>query len=238
MRLTDTYADPDTVDEDGIIRRYGDHSQRRRPPPKIGRGPDNDNDNNIDIDGMHEEDAREYQYYLPHDHYEKSSPQNPCASNQFKCKNNVCIPLHLRCDGFHHCNDMSDEDNCDQYLPVTTRRPQTRPPYTRPPNTRAPVTLPVTRAPRPTSYPWATVAPGSLERRTTEAPRAITTPTRQLTTNPIPITTTGGAASRLLSVYFCVKFSVCRIAMRQNVLHTFGCWDYFYFSTSWYYNFQ
>ncbi|KAM8721215.1 hypothetical protein ACLKA7_007133 [Drosophila subpalustris] len=179
--------DLDTVDEDGIIRNYADHSQRRRPPPKIGRGHDNDNndDNDINIDGMHEADAKEYHRYLPKDHYEKYSPQNPCASNQFKCRNNVCIPLHLRCDGFHHCNDMSDEDDCANYQPPgTTRRPQTRPP--------APVTLPATRSPYP--YPWATAAPGSLERRTTKAPPATTTTTR-LTTNPIPITTTGGAAT-------------------------------------------
>ncbi|KAL7742847.1 hypothetical protein ACLKA6_012270 [Drosophila palustris] len=184
--------DLDTVDEDGIIRNYADHSQRRRPPPKIGRGNDNDNndDNDINIDGMHEADAKEYHRYLPKDHYEKYSPQNPCASNQFKCRNNVCIPLHLRCDGFHHCNDMSDEDNCANYQkPVTTRRPQTRPP--------APVTLPATRSPYPYPYPWATAAPGSLERRTTKAPPATTTTTTttRLTTNPIPITTTGGAAT-------------------------------------------
>ncbi|KAH8387838.1 hypothetical protein KR093_009841, partial [Drosophila rubida] len=145
--------------------------------------------------GLNEYDARDYSLYLTNTHYDKSTPQNPCASNQFKCRNNVCIPLHLRCDGFHHCNDMSDEDDCDRYRPpATTRAPQTRPP---------PVTLPVTRAP---VYPWATAAPDPLQRQPTTARTTTTTTTTatrttengRITTNPTPtkITTAGtGAAS-------------------------------------------
>ncbi|EDW00229.1 GH12750 [Drosophila grimshawi] len=137
--------DNDYFDGDGIIRIYADHHR-----PKIGRH--NDNDNNIPIYGINEEDAREYELYLPSEKYDKSSQQNPCTSSQFRCNNGVCIPNHLRCDGFHHCNDMSDEDNCDHYVPpFTTRRP-------------------VTRAPTTMNYPWPSVPPASLERQTTSTP--------------------------------------------------------------------
>ncbi|XP_030079844.1 basement membrane-specific heparan sulfate proteoglycan core protein isoform X5 [Drosophila hydei] len=165
--------DADTVDRDGIIRNYGDH--HRRPPPAIGR--DNDNDNNIYEHGLHELDLNEYELYNPQDHYAKATPQHPCDANHFKCQNNVCIPIHLRCDGYHHCNDRSDEADCDRYRPPTT--------------TRRPVTF------APTSYFWTTAAPGSLERQTTNAPPfdRVTAPATRPTTNPIPITTSGVASS-------------------------------------------
>ncbi|GBP15462.1 G-protein coupled receptor GRL101 [Eumeta japonica] len=57
---------------------------------------------------------RDYYYYHP-DVYNKANQDNPCSERQFRCGNNVCIPLHLRCDNFYHCNDMTDEFNCDQY---------------------------------------------------------------------------------------------------------------------------
>lgn len=177
-RLTDpneieNNRDADTVDRDGIIRNYGDH--HRRPPPAIGR--DNDNDNNIYEHGLHELDLNEYELYNPQDHYAKATPQHPCDANHFKCQNNVCIPIHLRCDGYHHCNDRSDEADCDRYRPPTT--------------TRRPVTF------APTSYFWTTAAPGSLERQTTNAPPfdRVTAPATR-PTNPIPITTSGVASSR------------------------------------------
>ncbi|XP_020802668.1 basement membrane-specific heparan sulfate proteoglycan core protein isoform X4 [Drosophila serrata] len=140
-------------------------------------------------DGLDAEDMYEYQVvYQPSNVYEKANSHNPCAENQFRCTTtNVCIPLHLRCDGSYHCNDMSDERGCDQYRrpAVSTRRP--------------PVTV-------TTWSPWH--APGQLEQRTsttrtTSAPRTTTTtdapPRRETppawpptTTNPI---TTVGVAS-------------------------------------------
>lgn len=71
---------------------------------------------------------RDYYYYHPNI-YSKSTQHNPCSEFQFRCGNNVCIPLHLRCDGFYHCNDMTDEFNCEQYkakeqnLKTTTESP-------------------------------------------------------------------------------------------------------------------
>ncbi|XP_030079865.1 basement membrane-specific heparan sulfate proteoglycan core protein isoform X26 [Drosophila hydei] len=173
--------DADTVDRDGIIRNYGDH--HRRPPPAIGR--DNDNDNNIYEHGLHELDLNEYELYNPQDHYAKATPQHPCDANHFKCQNNVCIPIHLRCDGYHHCNDRSDEADCDRYRPPTT--------------TRRPVTF------APTSYFWTTAAPGSLERQTTNAPPfdRVTAPATRPTTNPIPITTSGVASSCAADQFRC-----------------------------------
>ncbi|XP_054715085.1 uncharacterized protein LOC129224626 [Uloborus diversus] len=36
----------------------------------------------------------------------------PCASNEFQCKNNKCIPNRLLCNGHNHCGDNSDNENC------------------------------------------------------------------------------------------------------------------------------
>lgn len=133
-------------------------------------------------DWLHEMDTSEYQVYQPSNVYEKANSQNPCASNQFRCTtSNVCIPLHLRCDGFYHCNDMSDEKSCEQYQRHTT--------------TRRPLTLAT-----PTSR-ITTQGPGLLERRNTttatEASRwpwaTKTTTIATTTSNPI---TTVGVASR------------------------------------------
>lgn len=43
--------------------------------------------------------------------YESFIPTNPCPS-RFKCSNNLCISVDLKCDGFNDCGDSSDEDNC------------------------------------------------------------------------------------------------------------------------------
>ncbi|XP_020802671.1 basement membrane-specific heparan sulfate proteoglycan core protein isoform X7 [Drosophila serrata] len=145
-------------------------------------------------DGLDAEDMYEYQVvYQPSNVYEKANSHNPCAENQFRCTTtNVCIPLHLRCDGSYHCNDMSDERGCDQYRrpAVSTRRP--------------PVTV-------TTWSPWH--APGQLEQRTsttrtTSAPRTTTTtdaPPRRETppawppTTTNPITTVGVASNPSMS---------------------------------------
>ncbi|XP_039497795.1 basement membrane-specific heparan sulfate proteoglycan core protein isoform X32 [Drosophila santomea] len=145
--------------------------QPRRPSPKYD-------------DWLHEMDANEYHVYQPNNVYEKANSLNPCASNQFRCTtSDVCIPLHLRCDGFYHCNDMSDEKSCEQYQRHTT--------------TRRPTTLPAT------SSTFSTQGPGLLERRntTTTTTRATeasqwpwaTKPTTTATTTSNPITTVGVA---------------------------------------------
>lgn len=71
-------------------------------------------------------DMRDYYYYHP-DVYSKANQKNPCSERQFRCANNVCIPLHLRCDGFYHCNDMTDEFNCDEYRAENERTTESVP---------------------------------------------------------------------------------------------------------------
>ncbi|XP_062139241.1 basement membrane-specific heparan sulfate proteoglycan core protein isoform X20 [Drosophila sulfurigaster albostrigata] len=207
--VTNDINDLDTVDEDGIIRNYGDHGGRPRPP--LNTGYDRDQNRDTDTEGLDEQDLRDYQLYLPKEQYGKSTPQNPCASNQFKCRNNVCIPLHLRCDGFHHCNDMSDEDNCDRYRPSQTTR---GPIVTRP--TLPPVTL------APVYNPWTTAAPAALERQPTTTTTRTTTASR-ITTNPNPtiptITTAGtGAATgnACLQGYFACNGECVHESIRCN----------------------
>ncbi|XP_031631999.1 enteropeptidase-like isoform X1 [Contarinia nasturtii] len=43
-----------------------------------------------------------------------------CDTNEFACKNGMCIPSFWRCDNFSDCSDKSDESNCAK---VTTLMP-------------------------------------------------------------------------------------------------------------------
>ncbi|XP_005474858.1 ST14 transmembrane serine protease matriptase a [Oreochromis niloticus] len=43
--------------------------------------------------------------------YEAIDVQNPCP-DKFRCRNNNCIKLALKCDGWNDCGDMSDELEC------------------------------------------------------------------------------------------------------------------------------
>lgn len=33
-----------------------------------------------------------------------------CSSNQFQCKNTLCVNVYSKCDGWDDCGDNSDED--------------------------------------------------------------------------------------------------------------------------------
>lgn len=37
-----------------------------------------------------------------------------CASNQFACKNGICVPGFWKCDGDNDCGDDSDEAECNR----------------------------------------------------------------------------------------------------------------------------
>ncbi|XP_017067471.1 basement membrane-specific heparan sulfate proteoglycan core protein isoform X11 [Drosophila eugracilis] len=106
-------------------------------------------------DWLHEMDVHDYHVY---------QQSHTCESNQFRCTaSNVCIPLHLRCDGYYHCNDMSDEKSCEQYQRSTS----TRRPY---------ITTP--------THTFTTQGPGQLERSSTLA--SSTTSTTRATTEAPP----------------------------------------------------
>ncbi|XP_054087653.1 basement membrane-specific heparan sulfate proteoglycan core protein isoform X5 [Zeugodacus cucurbitae] len=97
-------------DEDEIIREYAPHNHRTMSTEAPV------------LEGL---DAKEY-YLYNSALYQKSNAQHTCNERQFECGNKVCIPLHLRCDGFYHCNDLTDEFGCDQYR--TEKRRTTPPP--------------------------------------------------------------------------------------------------------------
>ena len=39
-----------------------------------------------------------------------------CEENQFRCRNERCIPSVWRCDEDDDCSDNSDEDDCREWL--------------------------------------------------------------------------------------------------------------------------
>lgn len=149
-------------DENEIIREYAPHERK----PLTTEGPT--------LEGL---DAQEY--YLFHSNiYQKANARNPCKDQQFKCGNNVCIPLHLRCDGFYHCNDMTDEYGCDQYN--AAKRRTTAPPSNLVRTTQAAQVLPwwrTTAVPATTARTTTTRRPWSARWNTT-----IATPTRVVST--------------------------------------------------------
>lgn len=73
-----------------------------------------------DVSQHNSMDENYYIYYSsnqgPNIRYEKTNGHSECSSDQFKCHNGVCIPISLRCDGPKHCNDLSDEENCDDFI--------------------------------------------------------------------------------------------------------------------------
>jgi len=45
-----------------------------------------------------------------------NSPGSNCASNQFQCRNRICIPSSHQCDGEYDCDDRSDETGCSKFI--------------------------------------------------------------------------------------------------------------------------
>lgn len=115
-------------------------------------------------------DMHDYHYYQPPpSYYNKANDRNPCSESQFRCGNNVCIPLHLRCDGFYHCNDLTDESGCDEREPQYNRPMTQRPP--------ANVVRTTTATPRRNSTYWSRpTQPATTSRPTTTISTTTTTP--------------------------------------------------------------
>ena len=149
-------------DEDGIIRDYGQKEKTTWAPPTSSR--------------HNKPSDNEYFYYHPQI-YQNANDKNPCTDKQFRCANNVCIPLHLRCDGMYHCNDMSDEINCQQYQ-VSTKAPPTR----RPTTTRGPDNFEQSTR---SSWSWwgTTAAPATMTTAKTTSTTTVATPSRMFVLN-------------------------------------------------------
>ncbi|XP_018799860.1 PREDICTED: basement membrane-specific heparan sulfate proteoglycan core protein isoform X9 [Bactrocera latifrons] len=129
-------------DEDEIIREYAPHDHRVLATEAPA------------LEGL---DAKEY-YLYNSGLYEKSNAQHSCNERQFECGNKVCIPLHLRCDGFYHCNDLTDEYGCDQYRAEPRR-----------------TTLPPPNLVRTTHSPWWNTTAATTTTTTTSRPSTTTT---------------------------------------------------------------
>lgn len=43
--------------------------------------------------------------------FEAFEPTNPCPG-KYQCDNDLCVSIHLQCDGYNDCGDMSDERGC------------------------------------------------------------------------------------------------------------------------------
>ena len=40
-----------------------------------------------------------------------------CTDDEFACDDGSCIDMSLRCDGTTHCEDKSDEEDCQMIAP-------------------------------------------------------------------------------------------------------------------------
>ncbi|XP_073829721.1 terribly reduced optic lobes isoform X13 [Musca autumnalis] len=164
----------DIFDEDEIIREYAPHHKRptEAPPSRPHSSSRYDGYSHVQGSGLHELDMYDY---TNNQYYKKANDHNPCSPSQFRCGNNVCIPLALRCDGFYHCNDLTDETGCDDDdQDILYNRPITQ----RPPANLVHTTKATPRRNTTASY-WTRPTTSSTTRRTTTIR---TTPT----TTPAP----------------------------------------------------
>ncbi|KAI9589857.1 hypothetical protein GQX74_008025 [Glossina fuscipes] len=131
--------------EDDELRRKYDHysytTLNSLSPRRSSSSSSSSSSFNV-LGGIHELDINDYSFYHPNI-YENANQRNPCPADKFRCANNVCVPLRFRCDGLYHCNDLSDEEDCDKYVRGSQERPITdRPPdnviHTIPPTTMKP----------------------------------------------------------------------------------------------------
>ena len=53
------------------------------------------------------------------DHIVCCSADWKCASFQWKCPEDICIPNHFVCDNSADCGDGSDERNCSKFVFMT-----------------------------------------------------------------------------------------------------------------------
>ena len=51
------------------------------------------------------------------EHYSKTLTFSFCTEDEFTCRDGNCINMTLRCDGNKHCEDSSDEEDCNMIRP-------------------------------------------------------------------------------------------------------------------------